>query len=257
MVTEYHDQFGRVIELNSPPRRVVSLVPSISELLAYYSNRIDLLGVTKFCTHPKNLRSQCINIGGTKNIDIDAIVKLNPDIVIANKEENVKEQVDLLSKKLPVWISDVNTLEGAVQMIQRLELLFNIPHNFQINGTIKQQLPEVQNIYSGSVLYLIWNRPIMCAGKNTFIDAWLTHLGYTNCIQQERYPEISDERIKALQPDYIFLSSEPYHFKEKNRVIFQEKFPDSKVQLVDGRWFSWYGSTMLDAISFFRLTRIS
>ncbi len=246
---------GREISIKST-HRIISIVPSQTELLIDLGLKDQLVGITKFCVHPKDLRKEIAIVGGTKQLDIDKIRSLKPDLIIANKEENLRDQIEVLSKEFPVWISDINNLEDAWEMISALGKVLNREeecHNIIVSGKSKWQSLFSKN-EKGSCLYFIWNHPYMLAGKDTFINAVLSHLGYNNLALSldSRYPEINTEQIKELNPEYIFLSSEPYPFKEKNKRFLEGEFPESKIHLVDGEFFSWYGSRLIPAANYFK-----
>lgn len=241
----------RTVEVNSTVLRIVSLVPSQTELLVDLGLREKLVGVTKFCIHPVGLKKEVQIIGGTKNAKIDRIKSLNPDLIIGNKEENNQTDIEQLEKDFPVWMSDIFNLTDALEMLEQigeltgtqekaLELRSAIEQNFELLSTLKPT--------GKSVLYLIWKDPYIAAGKNTFIDSMLETLGFENAMDQERYPEVD---LETVNPDLVFLSSEPYPFKEKHIESLQNQFPGSQVVLVDGEYFSWYGSRLLGAPAYF------
>ena len=254
---QFTDQMNRVVRLEKVPERIVSLVPSQTELLYDLGLGDRVVGITKFCVHPNDWFRNKTRVGGTKSVDFDKIKSLHPDLIIGNKEENEKSDIDRLTAEFPVWMSDIFTLSDAMDMIQ---------HIGAITGTEKEAksiVTDVQNGFSElekwvnesfkedlSVAYFIWKDPDFCAGPNTFIDAMLHRCGLKNYIQETRYPEFSVATDQA--PDVIFLSSEPYPFKEKHVLEFQEKFPNAKIQLVDGEMFSWYGSRLKHAPKYFQ-----
>ncbi len=248
------DQMGREVIFQST-KRIVSLVPSQTELLIDLGLREQIVGITKYCIHPPELRQELNIIGGTKDLDIDKIRALNPDIIIANKEENQQDQIETLSKEFPVWISDINKFEEAWEMIRAIGHIFQKEKLSDLmvqkgqEKWAKLASPRIQ----ASCLYFIWQKPYMLAGENTFINAVLKHIGIHNLAEQleSRYPEISLEKIKGLNPDYIFLSSEPYPFKEKNKNQMEGFGLEGSVHLVDGEYFSWYGSRLVHAADYF------
>ena len=246
------DQMQRSVELTFPLKRVVSLVPSQTELLHYFGLEQEVVAITKFCIHPKNWHAEKQRIGGTKKLNIDQIIALKPDIIIGNKEENTKEDISILEKVVPVWMSDVNTFDAALDFILDIGSLFGkIEIAKTLNTEITSGFQKLETIGQGrSVLYFIWDDPAYVVGKNTFIDAIISKLGFSNVCETERYPPLSD--LNDVNPDFIFLSSEPFPFSENHRKKFQELFPSSKVILVDGEMFSWYGSRMLLAIDYFQ-----
>jgi len=246
------DQTGYEMKLNKPVKRIVSLVPSHTELL------IDLVGVekvvgrTKFCIYPKVEVSNIPVIGGTKQFSFEKIEELAPDLIIANKEENYKEGVELLREKCPVWTSDIFNLADNYEMITAIGNLIDAESKAShIIKQTKTTLSSVQNTKRGSVLYFIWQKPYMVVGKETFIDHLLTHLGYENQCLTTRYPEMDLDKLSALNPDFVFLSSEPFPFQKQHLQDFQKIFPTSKIVLVDGEMFSWYGSRLLSAGDYF------
>lgn len=252
MAVQTVDQLDNELLFDSRPKRVVCLVPSISELIAHYEPYINLVGVTRFCTHPKALRLNKAIIGGTKDPNIELITSLQPDMIIANKEENTLEDISALQKHFPVWVSNVVTIDDALSLIIQLESLLQIPSKKQLFKSIRASFESIDLNIKKSVAYIIWNKPLMMAGKKTFINSWIEKIGLTNVSNGHRYPEASITELQKLKPDFIFLSSEPYPFKEKNKQEFETNFPTSKIVLVDGRIFSWYGSAMLEAPAYFQ-----
>ncbi len=249
---QFTDQIGHVISLSKQPQRIISIVPSQTELLFDFELENEVIGITKFCIHPKKWFDTKERIGGTKTLNIEKIRSLKPDLIIANKEENTKEQIELLQSEFNVWTSDIHNLDTAIDMIDQLGVLTNcIPKAQQLIHGIFESQGEIKS-NSKSVLYSIWHEPFMVAGSDTFISDMLSAAGFENVVTKGRYPELSAQKVKELQPDFIFLSSEPFPFKEKQRLDYQKQFPDSKVVLVDGELFSWYGSRLLKSFDYFR-----
>lgn len=241
----YIDQINRQVVLKHAPLRIISLVPSQTELLYDLGLEEQLVGITKFCIHPSHLRKTKTVIGGTKNFHFDKIDMLKPDLIIGNKEENYLEGIEKLSQKYPVWVSDVSDIHSALDMISKIGEITSKSENAQsivneIHLKFKNPFPK-----KGSVIYLIWNDPIMVAGNNTFIDSILSFGGYSNCIMQSRYPSTTLEELIQIAPNYLMLSSEPYPFQEKHVDFYQKLLPQSKVLTVDGEMFSWFGSRLL------------
>ena len=247
------DQIGRPINLRIRPKRVVSLVPSLTELA--YDLGFEVVGRTKFCIHPQELDSVSV-VGGTKNVDTKIIEELKPDLILANKEENRSKTIQILEKQFPVYVSDISTLEESFSMITDLG---------KVGGYERKSKKLISEILTGfdrfegnesvqSYIYLIWKNPIMAAGTDTFISNILSKLGLTNALQslgQEgyRYPTMDIEKIKDLNPKYIFLSSEPYPFQNSDVVEFKNEMKIETI-LVDGEFFSWYGSRMAKALPY-------
>lgn len=247
----------RTIELPHPPRRIVSLVPSQTELLAALGLEVQVVGITKFCIHPERWLRTKTRVGGTKNLKLEKIRELEPDLIIGNKEENTKTQIEELSKHFPVWMSDVGHLASALDMIRRvgaitgtesaaIKLTEKIARNF---SGLDSSAP---NEAAPTVAYFIWNKPLMVAAGNTFIDAMIKRLGWRNAFEGwTRYPQITMDELQEVAPDYLLFSSEPFPFREKHLTEFRQRFSHSVVMLVNGEYFSWYGSRLLDAPRYF------
>jgi ABC-type Fe3+-hydroxamate transport system substrate-binding protein len=254
---------GKEVYLQKIPQRIISLVPSQTELLFDLGLTDEVIGITKFCVHPEKMFKLKPRVGGTKKIDLKKIDELHPDLIIGNKEENEKDQVLELMKHYPVWMSDIKTLDDALQMIASVgEIVNRKKESEELVKKIKQGFKSLQLQVSKwrsvkkNVVYLIWKNPYMCAGKGTFIDDMLSFCGLQNVdgpspYNVNRYPEIIVDDIKKAKPDLIFLSSEPYPFKEKHIEEFKEICPAANVRIVDGEFFSWYGSRLLHAPKYF------
>ena len=249
----YIDQMNRIVELPSTPKRIISLVPSQTELLFDLGLDEEIVGITKFCIHPEDLAKQKVKIGGTKTLNIKLIKEISPDLIIGNKEENERAQIEELMQLFPVWMSDIADLPGALDMTRRVgELVGRSMEAAKLTAGIETCFAQL-NMQPRNlrVAYLIWRKPYIVAGKGTFIDAMLQKCGLTNAFDIERYPEVSDELLADAKPDLVFLSSEPYPFKEKHIAEFKSLLPGADVKLVDGEMFSWYGSRLLHAPAYF------
>jgi ABC-type Fe3+-hydroxamate transport system substrate-binding protein len=244
------DQLGNSIEFNFPPKRIISLVPSQTELLFDLGLQEEIVGITKFCIHPAELVKQKPKIGGTKRFNIELIKSLNPELIIGNKEENYRAGIETLQQHFPVWMSDIDDLEGAYAMMHEISRITNRLKEGEdlitsIRNSFQDYVPGNSLEISITVAYFIWRKPYMVAGSNTFIDYMLGLLGVKNVFTHvPRYPEIEPALLGTSKPDFIFLSSEPYSFGEKHIEEFQALSPGSKVMLVDGEMFSWYGSRL-------------
>ncbi|MDT0555945.1 ABC transporter substrate-binding protein [Patiriisocius hiemis] len=248
------DQLGRKLQFSKPPKRVVSLVPSQTELLVDIGLRENLVGVTKFCIHPKDLRKNITVVGGTKNVNYKKIEALRPDIIICNKEENTKEIVEGLSLIAPVWVSDIYTIEHVFEMIHSIGEIFNVSQNASIliEGIKSSKASFLKNFQpvEKSVYYLIWKNPFMVAGQDTFINTLLKLNNYKNLSEKNsRYPEVSITDLKKA--DLVLLSSEPFPFKEQDMIKLKKEL-NTEVLLVDGEYFSWYGSRLKDSFNYFK-----
>jgi ABC-type Fe3+-hydroxamate transport system substrate-binding protein len=264
---EMLDQLNRKVVLNTwPPKRIVSLVPSQTELLADLGLEEEVTGITKFCVHPQNWFRNKTRIGGTKQVNIEKVKALKPDLILANKEENVKEQIEALEKIAPVWISDVNTFEDAIHMIKSIGaitakekkaqlLVDQIITGFETLPFFcgKENQPGLFPEIGIKTCYLIWRNPYMTIGGDTFINNMLKLCGLQNVFEnQKRYPEINLQHLAALDTQLVLLSSEPYPFKDKHTEEIKAVFPGVQILMVDGEIFSWYGSRLLYATQYFR-----
>lgn len=249
----FTDMMDREVIINFPPKRIISLVPSQTELLHELGLKDQIIGQTKFCIHPYSSFKSAVKIGGTKQVKYDVIETLKPDLIIGNKEENTQEIIETLALKYPVWLSDIYTIEDNYKMIEQIGLLCNVQENaLRIIQEIKSNFNHLKHETKGTCLYLIWNNPFMAAGRNTFINHMLQKAGFQNVLETgSRYPKVSEKEIKTLNPKYIFLSSEPFPFKEKHIETLQKILPEAKIKLVDGEMFSWYGSRIKLAPSYF------
>ena len=245
--------------LENFPKRIVSLVPSQTELLYWLGLEQETIGITKFCVHPKSWFHEKTKVGGTKTVKRNIIHRLQPDLIIANKEENLAEQVEDLAKEYPVWLTDVKTLEDALKMIgdigtltnknkEALKLIVDIKNSFKtLNAGISSKGPGLRTAY------LIWREPYLTTGGDTFISDMLSNCGLDNIFAgSTRYPEVTITQLQDARCQLLFLSSEPFPFTQKHLEELQIHLPLTRIILVDGEMFSWYGSRLLIAADYFR-----
>ncbi len=226
--------------------KIISLVPSITETLFDFGLTSDeVIGRTKFCIHPSDLVKNVEVIGGTKNLNIEKIRSLKPDLIIANKEENEKLQVEELMKDFKVWVTDIETLEGNQDFISDLGSLLNKENlALDFNKKIASVFTDIKDFDSKKVAYLIWKNPYMTVGSDTFINEVLLRSGFENLFEnRRRYPEVSVEDLKDA--DLIFLSSEPFPFQQKHIDELLLELPDKEMILLDGEAFSWFGTHLM------------
>jgi len=247
-----------VNQLSYLPKRIISLVPSQTLLLHHLGLETETIGITKFCIHPGSWFRTKTRVGGTKNIHPEIIDQLQPDLIIANYEENVKEQVEALATRYPVWVSDVHDLASALEMIGDIgrltgkstaarQLVNGIKQGFAGLEAMRTTLPSPPR-----TAYLIWKDPYMTVGGDTFIHDMLQQCGLKSIFsEQVRYPEITLQQLVDNGCELLLLSSEPYPFKEKHILELQSRLPSTKIILVNGEMFSWYGSTLLEAPGYF------
>jgi len=246
------DQMNRTLQVPGHPERIISLVPSQTELLHDLDLGDRVVGITKFCIHPEAWFRSKARVGGTKQVDMEKVRALKPDLIIGNKEENTQGQIETLMQEFPVWMSDIFNLQDALHMIRAVGNITGTGAKAEvIAGEIETAFWRFPENRAERVLYLIWREPWMAAGKATFIDDMIRAAGYANALSLARYPELEAAAIQRLQPDRIWLSSEPYPFNEKHIAELQDLFPNTRIQLVDGEMFSWYGNRLLHAPAYF------
>lgn len=248
------DQIGHQINIETTPKRIISVVPSQTELLFDLGLENEVVGITKFCIHPNSWFKNKTRIGGTKTLNINKIKQLKPDLIIANKEENTKQQIEELQQLFPVWTSNIRNLSESLEMINQIglitktnvkaeEIIAKIEQDFKLLTSIKKQ--------SKSTLYFIWREPFMSVGSSTFIHDVMARAGFVNAIEtKENYPIVTSEQIKSINPQLILLSSEPYPFKEKHIKEFKMLSKNAQILLVDGELFSWYGSRLTKTVHY-------
>ena len=257
---QFTDQLGNTHTFETSPKRIISLVPSQTELLFDLGLEESIVGITKFCVHPYHLKSTKTIVGGTKKVNYEKIKALKPDIVICNKEENTLEIVEELRKIVTVWITDIVTIQDNIQMIHDFGQIFN--KRTQAQNLIDKTnfaYKDFQNFINEKpiqkVAYFIWKNPYMVAGSDTFVNELLKLNHFQNIyLYKGRYPEIELENLKNEgDPDLIFLSSEPYPFKEEDAFEIGRFTHHTKTIFVDGEMFSWYGSRLIKSFEYYKL----
>lgn len=246
------DQMGRKVTVPSPPTRIISLVPSQTELLFDLGLEKSIVGITQFCTEPTDRTKNKPKVGGTKYIKPEHIADLKPDLIIGNKEENDRDSILRLEKHYPVWMSDIYTTKDTSNMISTLAHLTNTqriakPILFRI-AELTEQIQELPHPLQPAA-YLIWKNPWMAAGGKTFIHHMLDLAGFKNVWgETHRYPEFTLKQLAAINPAWVLLSSEPYHFRGSDQQAIQQILPEAKVLAVDGTLYSWYGSRIVKGL---------
>ncbi len=239
-------------------RRIISLVPSLTELLSDLGVDEKVTGITKFCVHPKKWFEGKTRVGGTKNVNIKIIRSLNPDLIIANKEENSKKQIEELSEDYNIVLTDIYNLHDAILSILHIGKLTGRDElSKKMVAQIKTKFDSLnlflQNKTKVKAAYLIWQNPYMAAGGDTYISDMMQYCGLQNIFSDiKRYPEITLDDIKKSECEVLLLSSEPYPFKEKHVEKIKKLLPGVKIILADGEMFSWYGSRLLKAANYFK-----
>lgn len=245
------DQMHRPVAVPDHPQRIISLVPSQTELLHALGLGDRVAGITKFCIRPAEWFRTKPRVGGTKKVDIGKIRALQPDLIIGNKEENERADIEALELEFPVWMSDVNDLEGALDMICRVGTLTGT--TAVAEAMAMQVAARFAALHPLAVArrtaYLIWRKPYMAAGPGTFINDMLLRCGLVNACNQTdgRYPVVDALLVQGRAPEVLLLSSEPYPFNATHAEELRKRLPRTQVLQVDGEVFSWYGSRLLHA----------
>lgn len=252
------DQIGRLVRVPKLPQRIVSLVPSQTELLYDLGLGDRVVGVTMFCKHPVDAKEHATLIGGTKRFKFDKIAELKPDLIIGNKEENYKEGIEKLDEDYSVWVSDFETLDDSLRMIQQIGEYTGSRDKAtalvdRISASFAALVPATCPVRAA---YVIWRKPYMVVAGGTLINELMGRAGFSNVFgSRSRYPQISGEELTAAVPEVVLLSSEPYPFKQRHVDEFQALCPGAQILLVDGEMFSWGGSRLRYSVDYFRELR--
>ncbi|MEB3102546.1 helical backbone metal receptor [Ferviditalea candida] len=242
------DHLQRPVSFMYPPRKIISLCPSITETLYALGLGGQIAGRTRYCIHPADQVKQAAIVGGTKQVKEELISRLQPDLIIAEKEENSKDMVEHLAEHFPVYACNVENFDDALKMIHDLGVICNREEAAdKMASAVIEQFGHLQPSRAGRAAYVIWRNPYMVAGGRTFIDSILKKSGFNNVFRDllERYPVVTIEDFLREKPDFILLSSEPYPFKDQHKEEFLQQVPGAKPVLVDGESFSWYGVHMI------------
>ncbi|MEA3494417.1 MAG: helical backbone metal receptor [Bacteroidota bacterium] len=234
--------------------KIVSLVPSITESLFYFGLKNNIKGITKYCIHPKSVTKDIPKIGGTKTVDIEKIRMLNPDIIIASKEENLKMQIETLAIDFKILLTDVNSLNDCLDLNSAFGNIFNkVNMSKELNNKIVKGFKTLNKATKKTITYLIWENPVMIVAKNTYINDIISKIGFINAFSHlDRYPLVTDKQLTNSKSNFIFLSSEPCPFAIEHIGKYKKLCSESKIILVNGELFGWYGSRLLEAIDYFK-----
>jgi ABC-type Fe3+-hydroxamate transport system substrate-binding protein len=255
------DASGVAVELRRPPRRIVSLVPSITETLCHLGLADALVGITVYCVEPREVVAGKTRIGGEKNPDLERIRELAPDLVVANIEENLREHVDTLRAwSIPVWVTYPRTVAQGIELIAELGALTDT------SARATRMLAELEPLYGRvveaaarrppvAVFYPIWRGPYMTINRDTYIHDMLRVCGGRNVFadRAERYPTVTLDEVAARRPAVILLPDEPFRFRRAHLADFAgyadvPAVRDGRIHLVDGKPFSWHGPRIADAL---------
>jgi ABC-type Fe3+-hydroxamate transport system substrate-binding protein len=238
--------------------RVVSLVPSWTEFL--HDLKVDVVGQTKFCVRPEAAFRSVPRIGGTKTVDVHAVLHLQPDLVVANREENDRDQVQLVQEALgndAVLVTDVRTVRDALTAMDEIGTRVGCAATAKRwSGRVAEAWGEPRAV-QGEAGYAVWSSPWMVAGSDTFISDVMKHWGIANAFQKTaidgRYPNLAESPEEGVhQAKTWLLPSEPFPFADKHLAPLQAECPEARFKLVDGEAFSWYGTRMLHVVDHLR-----
>lgn len=243
----FRDQVGRAVSLKPPARRIVSLVPSQTELLFDLGVGDRVVGVTRYCVEPARARERAETVGGTKRVHLDRVRALEPDLVLANREENTPEIVETLEAEAPVWVSDVRTLGDALAMIRSVgELVGRESEARELAERAGSVVRETESDRHWRVAYPVWTDPWHVAAGDTFIDHMLARAGLLNVFGDlSRYPHVDGELLSERRTEVLLLPDEPFPFDASHVRELSERYPTVRVVALDGKIFSWYGSRLL------------
>jgi len=259
---ELCDDLSRTIRLEAPARRIVSLVPSITETLFALGAGERIAGITDYCIHPEDQVRAKPKMGGTKSFSVRRILDLEPDLILANAEENRKHQVDALEQAgLKVFVTFPKTIDGCLKMIADAAALTDTSEAAQaILASIKRSRSDARKRTSdppARVLCPIWKDPYMTINRDTFVDDVIRSCGGRNIFEDspERYPKFSLAEAARRQPEIVILPTEPYHFTEVD-IPGIEEMGDAvpacrshRIYVVEGELLSWYGPRLARALS--------
>jgi ABC-type Fe3+-hydroxamate transport system substrate-binding protein len=243
------DDTGRSISLAAPPQRVVSLVPSLTELVCSLGGASRLVGVTRYCTEPASVVAGLPKVGGTKTPSLQQVVELHPDLVLMNEEENKREDFQVLTKAgLTIFVSYPRTVDAAASGIERLGNALDADAEA---GAMAAQIRSAAAAIPQRAVRVfcpIWRKPWMSFNRDTFAHDLLRCAGAANLCadRSDRYPVVELQDISQADPEVILLPDEPYPFAERHRAALEPLAQTSAwraghVFFTDGKALSWYG----------------
>lgn len=238
------DDRGVTVRLERPPQRIVSLVPSTTETLHALVGPERIVGVTRFCVHPQPWVGTVPKVGGTKDVDLERLAALEPDLVVGNIEENTRELAEAVEGRWPLYMAFPRTVDEALSDLRRLGELVGAPRE-AAEAVAAIAAARVKPKASFRFLYLIWREPWMAAGSDTFISEMLGEVGGVNVVDG-RYPQVTALSLADLGADLVLLSSEPFPFTPRHVAELSELsgLPERRFHLVDGELCSWHGVRM-------------
>lgn len=259
---EFHDATGAAVVLPAPPRRIVSLIPSITETLFALGAGPAVAGCTVYCTEPAEGVRTKVKVGGEKNPKLEVIRELGADLVVANVEENVREHVETLRGwGIPVYVTYPRTVAEGIQLVSDLgEVVGLAERGKALAARLEGLLDDVRRARAGKparrVFYAIWRQPWMTINGDTYTHDMLAVCGGANVFGRSaaRYPEVTLEEVARAVPEAILLPDEPYRFRRAHLVDF-DAYPDipalraRRIHLIDGKLATWYGPRIAEALT--------
>lgn len=258
---EFHDATGAAVVLPAPPRRIVSLIPSITEILFALGAGPSVAGCTVYCTEPPEGVATKTRVGGEKNPKLEVIRALGADLVVANIEENLREHVETLRRwGIPVYVTYPRTVAAGIRLVGDLGALVGLPEQgTQMAAVLESALDGVRSARVGKpasrVFYPIWRQPWMTVNRDTYAHDMLALCGGDNVFGQSvtRYPEVTLEDVARAEPGVILLPDEPYRFRRAHLADFDAHpdipaVRDRRIHLVDGKLATWYGPRIAEAL---------
>lgn len=262
-MSTYTDGLYRELELKGAPKRIVSLVPSITETLFTFGAADSVVAVTNFCVEPSDAIGTKTTVGGTKTLDVAAIKEIAPDLVIANAEENREEDIrQLVRGGLRVFVTFPRTVAAAINMMRQLaEITDAIDTATPILQEAEETLAEIRAAsrtrHRPRVFCPIWRRPWMTIGSDTYMHDFITVCGGRNIFadRHDRYPRVELDETARRLPEVILLPDEPYHFTPRHKEEFAPRayvpaVRDERIYVVDGKVLCWYGPRIAKGLRF-------
>ncbi len=222
------------------PQRIISLVPSVTELLVQWGLAARIVGRTRYCIEPRWIRNSVPTVGGTKDPDLGRIRDLAPDLVILEQDENPKEVAEALTAMGISWlVLQIHTVKDCIAALRLLGAHLGVAEVAETRAVMLEASIKGRRRRGPRTLVLIWKEPWMSAGPDTYVGDLLRQGGLTP-IGPDRYPTLTDEALEALSPRIILLPTEPYRFNNRHQADLQRRFPATAVHLLDGQALTWY-----------------
>jgi ABC-type Fe3+-hydroxamate transport system substrate-binding protein len=248
------DHLGTTGRLRRPPRRIVSLCPSLTETLVMLGAGDRLVGRTRYCTQPTGRVEHAAIVGGVHDINQEAIDRLAPDLVLVSREENQREPVEALAARRPVLVADVTSVDAATRLVGDLGALTGtMAEAERLVNVITESFAALEPIDPPlRTVCLVWKQPLMAVSARTYIGDLLRRSGLLNLLPSggASYPIVTMDELAAARPDVLLLPNEPYAFGETDALEFQRSLPQTRSFLVDGQMLAWYGGRTVQAAGF-------